>query len=1419
MIALYLKTFFNKNRFKKTFRLLLAISICFTSSPIYSNDIPNFEEFSRQMTEHRPHIDVQITYEKILNFKRFIQQMEKHQLKGTFNEFAKQNYQESRHPEHNELLNFDSTVQDHLQYGIYRDRQFFPDQQIIAIIIQNPSFLTAIDYFMIEDQEVHLIENNFDENSQQPTAQVRDKILINDFRVHPNTSAITQINTFYSPRPKGSLNKAVQEEDPFFLEGEGKIPGEAIVRHYIPRLNNVVSHAEDGEFIVLFDPRRKKLLLIDKIYAGKHLGSAPIYIMQIPIDLTPQIDQIGENLSIDFVQRRNKSPVDVISPDVKRNMEHFFQDNEPKFSLGDVLLTYINSEGQRELIQYISRNELYRTMNKAYTVVNSMIFRHSADSLFQDQDNSSMRDYAHTLYNTHSDNKDIYSEGFFRNLHNTFSLFLRPALHKSIPAQGLIQLRIEKSIPENIKERQLFTKENWPTEKTSEEKKLRFVQLLTDRLAHPFKKGPYITMALMIYALSLAFPETFSTLLDFISNASTNYNVQQNLSSTSSLAIEHLILFTFIAIGLLKSAMWAGYKLPPLIASKFPNKGELGRYKKRAQMALERIKKQKEKYQKEDVSLTKNWLTLFGNKAGYLMPAFYRLLPRIVGQPLFFHTLEQGLNPFSQIQTEDGRTVRIGITPYRFTKRSKVITDHLDLQDEFIEKLKRLKGVATQLANIALMAVHSNRDQKSVNPHDIVTWGPGFLQIISEYDQFLKDLEKKDLEKSLKKKYYLQQQWVVSRLIAKMRETKLYNQIDFSQSNYIDQEYLDKFYKRAQYFVFAYEKNSKMLDRLYKGAKELIQDYSSSPEESSALYERAVEFVQEYEKNESNEVTLQLYQKAQALVQEYQKSHKTDRSIQKYSKNSLEDRHRIYMWAKNKYQIVRNAVVFWNKENVRYLTKGIHNANISLITSRWISDFMSDQAVSAVTPYFFGSRSQPYFGNMHLFAADSETFGGASTLQNSDMLSNTAAWQSTAVPQTSLLYSLEELDSKIQNTIEKYKTELPDKDLEKKLSNFSQLWRYFIDPLKSGGKTDNFGHLLSKKAWTSWHLIQPTLLFFIIARFFTDQTLGDILISAPIFTAGALWVYRWLWVWIATAHKMTDNEFTKNTKRMTYIQLKLNLLEKALFSSQKEFTETVQQVFPEFIHLYEKEANWIRDQIANMEGLSNKPLIEKLLFEKNTDRASLTNSDIEDIKQASQKLGEILVQKTPLPTQRNNFADQVFSLIIAILTTVFALQLADEAFADENLNFRNFLKHLIISAGGAVVAFKLFQRGLIKDGEDGTPSFRTLSEQKAGDVKIWQIWKPKKSLEAGTVKLIDIGSNVSTALRGGISRISQRPEKTTSKTKNAINKGLEKTKLDQIPKGLEWIETKGQKADEYLAKKGNNLVNTCKKAISKLKRR
>ena len=613
------------------------------------------------------------------------------------------------------------------------------------------------------------------------------------------------------------------------------------------------------------------------MYATKHLGSAPIYVIQIPTALAPQIARIGGNVNVDFVQPSNNPPFDVISPDVERNIEHFFQDKKPIFSLGDVILTYTNSEGQIELIQYIPRYVLTSAMQEAYTVVNSMIFRHSSDSLFAD--NNRIRDYFNTLRtpdgNTKGSSSNLYSEGFFRNLHNTFSLFLRPALHKSISAQSLIQLRIQQS--KTLPERRLFTLETWPQEQTKEKTKFKGIQYVTDRLAHPFNKAPYLTMTGMIYALSLTFPETFSTMLDFISNASTNYNIQQNLSSTSSLAIEHLILFTIVALWALRSAMWAGYKLPPLIQSKLPDKGKWGRYKKRAQMALERIKKQKEelKYQ-EGISLTKNWLTLFGNKAGYLMPAFYRLFPQIAGQPLFFHTLEQGFNPFSKIQKEDGKTVRLGITPYRFTKKSKAITDHLEWQDEFIEKWKRLRGVAHQLANMALRVHLGLVTPEFANPRDVITWGPS--------------LQSKAILQSLENKHdSVKQQWVALRLMAEMLETKLYKQVDLSKHHYINPEYLDTFYERAQYFVFSYEKNSKMIDQLYQGAKELIQDHTSSPEKSSTLYERAVAFVQEYESNESNELTLQLYQKAQALVQEYQNSHTTDRpSIQQYSQRSLE---------------------------------------------------------------------------------------------------------------------------------------------------------------------------------------------------------------------------------------------------------------------------------------------------------------------------------------------------------------------------------------------------------------------------------------------------------------------------------------------------------------------------------------------------
>ena len=117
------------------------------------------------------------------------------------------------------------------------------------------------------------------------------------------------------------MNKAVKE-GVFFLEGEGKVPGEAIARHYIPHLNNVVFHAEDGEFIVLFDPNRKKLLLIDKFYVKQYLGSAPIYVMQIPTVLSPQIFTAGENLSVDFIKHlQDGPPFDSIAPDIEQNMD------------------------------------------------------------------------------------------------------------------------------------------------------------------------------------------------------------------------------------------------------------------------------------------------------------------------------------------------------------------------------------------------------------------------------------------------------------------------------------------------------------------------------------------------------------------------------------------------------------------------------------------------------------------------------------------------------------------------------------------------------------------------------------------------------------------------------------------------------------------------------------------------------------------------------------------------------------------------------------------------------------------------------------------------------------------------------------------------------------------------------------------
>ena len=87
--------------------------------------------------------------------------MAEHQSNSTFNEFAKNNFEE--------LLSFNLAVQNYFEYGKRNE-----DGQIIEDLItqHNPLLISAIDYFMIADQEVHLIENFFDENNQ-PADRVR----------------------------------------------------------------------------------------------------------------------------------------------------------------------------------------------------------------------------------------------------------------------------------------------------------------------------------------------------------------------------------------------------------------------------------------------------------------------------------------------------------------------------------------------------------------------------------------------------------------------------------------------------------------------------------------------------------------------------------------------------------------------------------------------------------------------------------------------------------------------------------------------------------------------------------------------------------------------------------------------------------------------------------------------------------------------------------------------------------------------------------------------------------------------------------------------------------------------------------------------------------------------------------------------
>ena len=165
-------------------------------------------------------------------------------------------------------------------------------------------------------------------------------------------------------------------------------------------------------------------------------------------------------------------------------------------------------------------------------------------------------------------------------------------------------------------------------------------------------------------------------------------------------------------------------------------------------------------------------------------------LMRIAGQPLVKESLSRGINPFTKIRNPSGGEthVRLGWTgwtnPIYSKRRNPLYNEHKKLQDEFLEKSKRIEEVAYLLAIVAVYNAE-NKDPDYIRTQKAVHYIKDIMTVLKT------------------RRHRFKHQWVMSRLAREMKQEV--DRINLSYGQDVDTQYIQDFYKRALELAVEYE--------------------------------------------------------------------------------------------------------------------------------------------------------------------------------------------------------------------------------------------------------------------------------------------------------------------------------------------------------------------------------------------------------------------------------------------------------------------------------------------------------------------------------------------------------------------------------------------------------------------------------------
>ena len=763
---------------KKRLPILIKIAICFQLgfTPYYGYSTGNDDKNSTEQHRDRP----QNTEGRALTVPKEMPVEVEESLKAVLQDQSEELIREGEaHPELNiknkiETLNSAASA---LEMGTFEE-----------FLNQHPEIKTeAQNIFLFANQTVETIEQYFDHQTRTVVSKVSARVKLSDYDTHPVPVLFNDVQVRYDKHNKELLFEGISTK---VIKGKKK--DWVVVRHRVPDME-IVDYANDGELLVLVDAK-KGLLLVNMFFARGFLSKTPIPFTQVR---SPVLSNLRQQAEVDDF--KGKVTVElykdgVLAPDTfpefVDNLQKAF-DGRAFITQGDLMVSYLDSENNKHLVQFLKRTEIAARLKMDYSVLDMMI-KMVAPYLM---DTEQIKRFAEEKQEMVKRSDTVLAE------YTLSSIFARGSIDKLIQAKDSIRYIINEHLADLQNEKNTSNREMAVFKEIKRNLQTTLEQMQEQDLGNIEEEKPKAKKTMDVFTRNKAIRLIAGIQRSIFRPVGSFFSDNKiELITGAILAVPALYLmadrllyndeFVFYTGSILPHLLAVGAFLPVTLIVSALYSVDIAK-KIHGVLPLNRLQKFIDKW---EGTTWKHRMVGFGVKfVGYGMLGFWVRLTRWMGQPHFFTAIQKKLNPLQKISPHSDigkamgltQATRVGVAPKpQWNRNSRAFARHQHLQTVVAEKELRIEFIAWLMATLAALQEGKVKEGAQLGVSEVLVHGIGVFD--------LKELIKTRQDSVLQMEIL----WVMKHL---QKEIKQLNNINIHKElTNLDMEVLKQYYKTAK---------------------------------------------------------------------------------------------------------------------------------------------------------------------------------------------------------------------------------------------------------------------------------------------------------------------------------------------------------------------------------------------------------------------------------------------------------------------------------------------------------------------------------------------------------------------------------------------------------------------------------------------